>query len=120
MLKVFLLRRAIREWKQPKKERCVTANKAERNWRGEERFDVRHGDAGCGVQPAGFQSRFGPVFPRYALFSPIRNGMSLLCHCMLEVCDLLFQSYSQGITVKRLQTISEVFELLNRVKTVTD
>lgn len=79
---VFLLRRAIREWKQPKKERCVTANKAERNWRCEEHFDVRHGDAGCGVQPAGFQSRFGPVFPAMLSFLPFGMG----CLSCATVC----------------------------------
>lgn len=117
---VFLLRRAIREWKQPKKERCVTANKAERNWRCEEHFDVRHGDAGCGVQPAGFQSRFGPVFPAMLSFLPFGMGCLSCATVCWRYVICFFSLIHMGITVKRLPTISEVFGLLNRVETVTD
>ena len=39
-----LLRRAAnREWKQPKRMKWFTVNKAERSWRSEEHFDIRHG-----------------------------------------------------------------------------
>ena len=51
----FLQRKAAsREWKQPKRK-CVAVNKAERSWRSEEHFDIRHGDAE-------FRVSFGPVF----------------------------------------------------------
>jgi hypothetical protein len=47
---VYLPRRAgSREWNQPKREKCVAANKAKRSWRSEEHFDIRHGDAEFGV-----------------------------------------------------------------------
>ena len=43
--------------------------------------DIRHGDAEFGVCPAVFSSCFGPVFPHC-------DGMYVLYHDMLEVCDL--------------------------------
>ena len=51
-----------REWNQLKRKKCVAVNKAERSWRSEEHFDIRHGDAESGVCPARFWSCFGPVF----------------------------------------------------------
>jgi hypothetical protein len=39
---------------QPQRKNCVAANKAERSWRSEESFDIRHGDAEFGVCQAGF------------------------------------------------------------------
>ena len=39
----YLSRRAAnREWNQPKRKKCVSVNKAERSWRSEEYFDIRH------------------------------------------------------------------------------
>lgn len=39
---------------QSKREKCVTINKAGRNGRLEEPFDIRHGDVEFGVCPDGF------------------------------------------------------------------
>ena len=42
----YLLRKAAeREGNQPKRNKCVRANKAEKSWRPEEHFHIRHGDA---------------------------------------------------------------------------
>ena len=50
-----LLRKAAnREWNQPKRKKFVAVNRAERSWRSEGCFDVRHGDAEFGVGSAGF------------------------------------------------------------------
>ena len=53
------------EWNQPKRMKFVEVIKAERSWRSEECFDIRHGDAEFEVCPAGFWSCFGPVFPSH-------------------------------------------------------
>ena len=53
----YLLRRAAnREWNLPKRKNYVEVNKTERNWRREEHFGIRFGDAEFGVCPAGSQS----------------------------------------------------------------
>lgn len=52
--------------------------------------DIRRGDAEFGVCLAGLQSCFGRVFPHDAPFLPLGLQMYSLCHCMLEICDLLF------------------------------
>ena len=71
----YLPRRATnREWNQSKKKKCVAVNKAERSWRSEEHFDIRHGDAEFGVCPADFSSCFSLVFSYYAPFPPIWNS----------------------------------------------
>lgn len=44
---------AKREWTQPKRKKCVAVNKADRSWRPEEHFDIRH-EAEFGVCPTGF------------------------------------------------------------------
>ena len=58
---------ANREWNQNKREKCVAVNKAERSWRSEEHFDIRHGDAESGVCPVGFSlalvQYFLPLLP---------------------------------------------------------
>lgn len=43
--------------------------------------------------------------------------MYILCHCMLEVCNLVFAFI--GITIKRLPSILEetLFELLHSIET---
>jgi hypothetical protein len=70
----YLLRIAADQmWSQPKREKCVAVNKAERNWRSEEPFDIRHRDADIGVCTDGFQTCFAPIFPHCALFSPFWN-----------------------------------------------
>jgi hypothetical protein len=67
----YLLRRAAnRAWNQPKREKCVAVNNAEKSWGSEEDSDIKHGDAEFGVFPAGFPSCFGPVFPHQVLFPP--------------------------------------------------
>ena len=65
---------ANKEQNQPKRKQCVVVNKAERSWRYEECFDIRHGDAEFGVRQTSFQSCFGLVFPNYLAFSPFLNG----------------------------------------------
>ena len=65
----------------------TAVNKDERSWRSEENFDIGHVDMEFGVCPAGFQSCFGPAFPCYDVFGMV---MYILCHDMLEGCDLLF------------------------------
>jgi hypothetical protein len=44
------------EWNQPKRMKFVEVIKAERSWRLEECFDIRHGDVKFGVCPVGFCS----------------------------------------------------------------
>lgn len=86
---------ANRDWNEPepKREKCVAVNKAERNWRSEEHFDIRYGDAEFGVCPVGFQS-FLSMFP----FLPF----GMVIYILLEVCDLLFYFEFTEITAKRL------------------
>lgn len=50
-------RAANKEWNQHKGNKCVALNKAERSWRPEAHFDIRHGNRA--------RSRFGSVFPYY-------------------------------------------------------
>ena len=67
-------RSANEEWNQLRREKCVAVKKAERSWRAEGQFDIRHGDAESGVCPAGFQFYFGPAFPSYILCHTFWNG----------------------------------------------
>lgn len=64
------------------RKKCVAVNKAERNWRFEEHFDVRHGDSEFGVCTADFWPCFGPVFPHYVLLLPFgkRNVYPMLLY----------------------------------------
>jgi hypothetical protein len=60
----YLPRRAVdQEWKQPKREKCVVLNKAERSWRSEGHSGM---ELQFGVCPVGLQYHFGPVFPQCA------------------------------------------------------
>ena len=54
----YLLRKAAN-----REKKCVVVNKAERSWRSDEHFDIRHRGAEFGEFLAGFTSCFGPVFP---------------------------------------------------------
>ena len=90
----LLSRAANRVWNQPKKE-CIVENKAERRWRSEECFDIRHEDAEFGVCPAEFWSCFGPVFPHYAHFPQFWNGD--VDSVPLEVCDLFLFWFYRGL-----------------------
>ena len=66
---------------EPAQEREVyVVNKAERGWRSEEHFDIRHGDAEFGICPTGFWFCFGPVFSHYVPLTPFWNG---------DVCPVL-------------------------------
>lgn len=40
-------------WNQPKRKKYVAVNQAERSWRYEQLFDIRHGDTEFGVYPVG-------------------------------------------------------------------
>jgi hypothetical protein len=67
----FLSRKAATwRWNQPKREKCVAVNKAERSWSSEEHFDIRPGDAEFRVYPAGFWSCFASVFSPCVPFLP--------------------------------------------------
>ena len=65
---------AKREQNQPKRKKYVAINKAERSWRSEERFDIRHGDAEFGVCPVDSPSCFLPGLPHRAPFPMSRDG----------------------------------------------
>lgn len=50
---VYLLRdTADWVWDQPKREKCIAVNKAEKTWRSEEHFGIRHEEVEFGVGPA--------------------------------------------------------------------
>lgn len=84
---------ANRVCNQPKRETQITINNAGRSWSSEECFDIRHGDAEFGVFPAGF---FGLALVCYflAMLPSLHFRMVMyiliLCHFMLEACDLIF------------------------------
>lgn len=61
--------------------------------------DTKLGVIGLVICPAGFQSSFGPVFSYYSWNRTLWNSnvYYILCHCMLEMYNLLFCSF------KRLQ-----------------
>ena len=61
-----------------------------KSWRYEEYFEIRHGGAEFGVYPAGSHSCFVLVFAHYVPSPSFGMGMCILCHFMLEACDLLF------------------------------
>jgi hypothetical protein len=66
----------------------VAVSKAERSWRSAECIDIRHGDAESGVCLAGFQF----VLVQYFLtMMPSGMVIYILCHYMVEVCDLFFE-----------------------------
>lgn len=50
-------------WNLPKGENCVAVNKTGTDGSSEEPFDTGHGDAECGICPAGCWICFGPVSP---------------------------------------------------------
>lgn len=91
------MRRASnREQKQHKREKCIAVINIEWSWRFEEYFDVTNGDAEFGVYPAGFWSFFFFFLVQHFLTLPplysFGMEMYILCHCMLEDCDLGFDS----------------------------
>ncbi|EGW10137.1 hypothetical protein I79_024307 [Cricetulus griseus] len=42
------------------------------------------------------------LIPYFLIMFPFGMVMYILCHCILEVCDLLFHFDLTGVTVKRL------------------
>ena len=64
----------IREWNQSQRKKCAAANKAERSWRSEERFDIRHVNTEFRDFSADFQSYFGSVVSYYAPFLMFWSG----------------------------------------------
>ena len=93
---------ANREWNQPKREKYVAVSKAERSWRSKEHFALTLGDIESGISSARCQACFGPVFPDYVL--PFEMVMCILCHFMLEVCDLPFHFDFTGGYSKEIAT----------------
>ena len=88
-------------WSQPKRKKDVPVKKAERTWRSEEHFDIRHGDAEFGICPAAFWHCFVPILPHYALFPPFQNGN--VYSVFLYVGSMWFLILVlQEVTVKRL------------------
>lgn len=85
----YLLKRAAkREWNQPKRKKCVAVNKAKRSWRSEECFDISYGDAEFGVCPVCLT--LVQYFLTMLRSLPFGIVVYILCHYMLEVCDLVF------------------------------
>ena len=71
----YLLRKiAKKEWNQNKRKKHVPVNKAERYWKTEEHFEIRHGDAEFGIFTEGYWSWFGAVFTHYAPFHTVQNS----------------------------------------------
>ena len=90
-----LLRRAAnREWKQPKRKKCVAVNKGERSWRPEESFHNRQEDVEFGVCPAGFRTCLTQYFLTVLPFLPFETVVYALCYCMLGVCGLCSHTFS--------------------------
>ena len=77
---------------QPKEKKYVVVNKAEKSWRSEERFGIRHEEAEFGVCPACFQSSFAPHFCTMFSLYPLGMVMYITCNCFLGVFDLLLSS----------------------------
>lgn len=50
---------------------------------------IRPETEGFGIWLTGLQSRFGPILPHYAPFLPFEMITYILCHCKLEVCNLV-------------------------------
>ena len=61
---------------------CAVVNKAERSWRSEERFDIRHGDAELWLLVL-LLSRISSLWHFGMVVYPV----------MLEVCDLIFLNF---------------------------
>lgn len=96
------------EWNQPKQKKFTRVNKAERGWKSGRHFDIRHGGAEFEVCPAGFSSSSS----YFVLFPPFWMVIYILCHCMLEVCDLLFHfHFFQGTIVRDYMSLRRDFEL---------
>ena len=86
-----LLRRAAnREWNQPKRKKCAAVNKAERSWRSEERFDIRHGDAVWSLSSWLSVCLWSSISLPCLLPYVLGVVMYILYHYMLKVCDMLF------------------------------
>ena len=86
----YLLRRAAtREWNQLKREKCAAITPAERSWSSEECFDIRQKYR---IYSEGFCYCFGQYYLTMSPFLPF----GIICHCILKVCDLLFDFHFMG------------------------
>lgn len=81
---------ATRECNQPKRKKFVAVNKAERSWRAEEHFDIKHGDAELGVCQLVFSPALVQSFLTRLSSLCFRMVMCILCRDTLKVCALLF------------------------------
>ena len=84
-LKYLLRKAANKKWNQPKRKKYVAVNKAERSWRSEECFDIRHWRCRVWRWLSWFSVFLFPMFP-------FITAMHILCRYMLEIHDLLFHS----------------------------
>lgn len=86
--------------------------KAERNWRSEESFDIRHGDADLEFA----QLIFSLALVQYSVtmlpFLLFRMVTHTLCYCKMEVCNLFFEF--TGVTVKRVPLLRIVLGLFKQ------
>lgn len=92
-------RASNREWSQPKEEKRNL-----KRWR-----VFWHQAWRCRVQvsPDGFCLALIHYFFTMFPFSPFGMIMFILCHCMLEVCNLLFDFDFVGVAIKSLPWFSE-------------
>ena len=85
----YLLRKATnKEWNQPKKENCIAASKTKRSWRSEECFDIKHEE----FRVVQLVFNLASLQHFLTMHPSLHFGalMYILCHYMLEVCDLPF------------------------------
>ena len=72
--------------------------------------------SGFRVCSAGFQSRIGPGFPMFK-FLPFGVIRYILCHCMLQLCDMI-SYFTVGSSEKSPLGLRRDFGLLNCVESV--
>lgn len=79
--------------------------------------DIRQKARRFRVCPAGFQLCIGPVFPQYAP-SPFWMARYILCHCMLELYNLLSDfEFTGSNNLNTALSFKTEFGLLNCVVT---
>ena len=88
---------------QAKWKKCKAVSKAERA-EPSRHFVIRYRTIGFGICSGGVWSSSDPVFSYCTLFFPFRMMLYILCHCRLEVYNLLFSF--MGIAIKRLPLVS--------------
>ena len=73
----------------PRGRSMLSVDKDERSWRSEECFDIRHGD--MEVEFALLAFSFGLAQYFITILPFLHCGMAMyLWHCMLKICDLLY------------------------------